>query len=152
MRSQAQCPARRWSVYSAMLRFLMYCMALRSTAQEASLSNSSNHSHCQLSPLATVCSSWLEPPILLSPLEMPHFLAHHPHTHVHTHTLWHQVYEALYYLIHYQLQDMPLFTVCVWARGARCDHVWDMPLPLPIHYVWLSEFNLLQINEKLTRG
>lgn len=43
---------------------------------------------------------------------------------------------------------MPLFTVCVWARGAQGDHVQDMSLPLPIHYVWLSEFSLLKINEK----
>lgn len=141
MRSQAQCPAPRWSAYSATLRLLMQSMVLRSTAQEAPLSATALTIPTVSSPHSHVCSSWLEPcphssfkihislP-RLSPLEMPHFLAHHQHKPTHTHTLRHQVYEPLHCLIHYQLQDMSSFTVCVWAWGTRCDHVWDMPLPL----------------------
>lgn len=106
MRSQAQCPAPRRSAYSATLRLLMQSMALCSTAQEAPLSATALTIPTVSSPYSHVCSSWLEPcphssfkihislP-RLSPLEMPHFLAHHQHkhTHTHTHTLRHQVYE-----------------------------------------------------------
>lgn len=163
MRSQAQCPAPRWSAYSATLRLLMQSMALRSTAQEA-LSATALTIPTVSSPQSHVCSSWLETcphssfkiHIFTTPFSIRNatILSSSP-THAHAHAHAHPTAPSLWTsALPHSLPTTGhvfIYCLCVSMRYMMWPCV-GHGSPSAIHYVDCQEFSVLTINEKLTSG